>query len=238
MIIGIGAMAASVAASYATRSSILGNTVGDLASGVTKEVGSGVLLYPQSRENELEADRIGLFLLADAGYDPRAAIDFWARAVDDPDFSASLPFFSSHPPARERLAQLQQLLPSAEQRFARRGNPGTPAQAWSAGVPSVHPPVGSTRGLPPPPDTFAVTLPAPSGSGLAPTLAATLSQEFRVEHEGAVLYERPSTSSRAVGEFRRGAVLQGRPYGKGWVRVEIPDRGYLSERSVAQTSLP
>jgi len=36
-------------------------------------------MLPHSREQELEADRIGLIYMARAGYDPREAVAFWQR---------------------------------------------------------------------------------------------------------------------------------------------------------------
>ncbi len=68
-------------------------------------------VQPYSREKELEADSIGLMLMAQAGYDPRAAITFWKK------FGAQgqrIPeFLSTHPDPGHRIANLQRLMPQA-----------------------------------------------------------------------------------------------------------------------------
>lgn len=74
----------------------------------------GVIL-PYSRAHELEADALGLLYMARAGYDPRAAIDFWRRFAE---YNArrggeTLEFLSTHPVDERRLAQLQELMPRA-----------------------------------------------------------------------------------------------------------------------------
>lgn len=70
----------------------------------------GVLL-PYSRDQELEADRLGLLLMAEAGYDPREALDFWANMSSagprPPEFA------STHPAPGSRIAQIESLLPEA-----------------------------------------------------------------------------------------------------------------------------
>ena len=71
----------------------------------------GVLL-PYSRLQESEADRIGLILMAKAGYDPREAIGFWERMAKagGPKTSA---FLSTHPTDEKRVAQIKQWMPEA-----------------------------------------------------------------------------------------------------------------------------
>jgi predicted Zn-dependent protease len=65
-----------------------------------------------SRDNEREADQIGLELMARAGYDPREAATIWEaldqerRAGKDSD---PLIFFATHPPTDERIDTLKDL---------------------------------------------------------------------------------------------------------------------------------
>lgn len=81
---------------------------GLLGAGVTY----GVEL-PFSRQQEAEADRIGLILMAKAGYDPRAAIDFWQRMSAASRGNQPLEFMSDHPSDANRIAALEQQLPEA-----------------------------------------------------------------------------------------------------------------------------
>lgn len=66
---------------------------------------------PNSREQESEADRIGLELMARAGYAPTEAISLWKKMIADGDKSAS--WMSTHPSGTQRIADLQALLPNA-----------------------------------------------------------------------------------------------------------------------------
>ncbi len=68
----------------------------------------GVLL-PYSREQESEADYIGLLLAADAGYDPREAPKVWQRMKND----GGQEFLSTHPSHGTRIKQLKQWMPEA-----------------------------------------------------------------------------------------------------------------------------
>ncbi|HHY84426.1 MAG TPA: M48 family metallopeptidase [Verrucomicrobia bacterium] len=80
---------------------------------------------PHSRRQELEADRIGLMYMARAGYDPRAALDFWTRFSD---YMAEMGaggsgwlqrFLSTHPVDEVRIKELKRHLPEAEAEFSR-----------------------------------------------------------------------------------------------------------------------
>ncbi len=75
----------------------------------------GVLL-PYSRRHESEADRIGLILMARAGYDPRSAIPFWQRMGD---LGGARPpeFLSTHPEPERRVEDIRGYLPEALQYY-------------------------------------------------------------------------------------------------------------------------
>jgi predicted Zn-dependent protease len=72
----------------------------------------GVML-PFSRAHESEADKMGLFLAANAGYDPNAAIGLWQRMGA---LGGARPpqFLSTHPSEETRIERLRELMPEAE----------------------------------------------------------------------------------------------------------------------------
>jgi predicted Zn-dependent protease len=83
------------------------------AYGIGAQVG---VLLPYSRQHESEADRIGLILMAQAGYDPRAAIPFWQRMAAEG--GAGPPeFLSTHPNPETRIADIRGHLPEALQYY-------------------------------------------------------------------------------------------------------------------------
>lgn len=71
----------------------------------------GVLL-PYSRLQESEADRIGVLLMAKAGYDPHEAVYLWERMAQE---AGPRPpeFLSTHPAPARRIQDLKALLPNA-----------------------------------------------------------------------------------------------------------------------------
>ncbi len=72
----------------------------------------GVLL-PNSRKQELEADRYGLIFAAIAGYNPQEAIPFWERMAAAAGDGKPPVFLSSHPADDTRIAQLKKYMPEA-----------------------------------------------------------------------------------------------------------------------------
>jgi predicted Zn-dependent protease len=76
-------------------------------------IGTGVgVLLPYSRLHESEADRIGLILMAKAGYDPREAVPFWQRM--NKESKKRMPeFLSTHPAPETRIRQIEALIPEA-----------------------------------------------------------------------------------------------------------------------------
>jgi predicted Zn-dependent protease len=88
----------------------------------TSALGTAMVL-PNSRENEQEADRIGVELAARAGYDPRAAITLWEKMTKTSGGNAPPQWLSTHPSHETRIRDLQdysqRVLPLYEQ--ARKG---------------------------------------------------------------------------------------------------------------------
>lgn len=72
----------------------------------------GVIL-PFSRKHEMEADQIGIMLMAKAGYDPSEAPVFWERFASSKTGAAQMEWMSTHPSDAHRSAALRELLPQA-----------------------------------------------------------------------------------------------------------------------------
>jgi predicted Zn-dependent protease len=70
------------------------------------------ILLPYSRVHESEADRIGLVLMAKAGYDPRQAIPFWER-MNAKGEARTPEFLSTHPAPESRIEDLKRYVPEA-----------------------------------------------------------------------------------------------------------------------------
>ena len=73
---------------------------------LTGTVSQAVFVLPNSRENEQEADIIGVELAARAGYDPRAALTLWQKMAQAS--SGGPPeWLSTHPSNETRIRELQ-----------------------------------------------------------------------------------------------------------------------------------
>jgi len=80
------------------------------------------ILLPFSREHESEADHIGLFYMAKAGYDPSEAIGLWER-MEAKGGSGPWEFLSTHPSPETRRTQIQAWLPEAKLYYTDRTRP-------------------------------------------------------------------------------------------------------------------
>lgn len=76
-----------------------------------------LLSMPWGREQELEADEIGLIYMARAGYDPDQAIAFWQRMAAGSQ-GAPPEFLSTHPSDDSRIAALKDNLRKARTIYA------------------------------------------------------------------------------------------------------------------------
>ncbi len=92
------------------------------AAGAATQVG---VMLPFSRKHESEADEIGLYLMAMAGYDVTAAAPFWQRMQANSSGQAPPEFLSTHPAPGRRSDNLQQLVPKAREYATKYPVPGS-----------------------------------------------------------------------------------------------------------------
>lgn len=81
------------------------NVTGSIARG-----GANLLTLEFSRENESEADLVGMELAARAGFDPRAGVTLWQK-MSAANKGAPPQFLSTHPSGSTRIADIQRNLP-------------------------------------------------------------------------------------------------------------------------------
>lgn len=78
-------------------------------------------MLPFSRSHESEGDKIGLILMAIAGYDPTTAVAFWERMSANSGGKSQPEFLSTHPSDANRIAKLKSLIPEAKIEAAKFG---------------------------------------------------------------------------------------------------------------------
>lgn len=103
--------------------------------GLTAAMGAaqvGILL-PYSRAHESEADHIGLELMADAGFDPREAVQLWKNMAKGAG-GAPPEILSTHPSNQTRIDQLEEWLKDVTPRFDRAKAAGRIPQCRLAGM--------------------------------------------------------------------------------------------------------
>lgn len=123
-----------VSDNYAAQAAVAAGTVyagtrGTNAGAVAAALGLGAevgILLPFSRTQESEADTLGQRYMAQAGFDPRAAVTLWQK-MDAKGGAKPPAFLSTHPAPGNRAqslgAQAQQLLPQWQQAQANGHKP-------------------------------------------------------------------------------------------------------------------
>jgi len=103
-----------VSRAYAQQVALLGLAVvtgaGTGALDLANQVASVTFQLPHSREQESEADIMGLELMSRAGYDPHAAVSVWKKMMEAQK-SNPPEFLSTHPSSSNRVAELEARIP-------------------------------------------------------------------------------------------------------------------------------
>jgi len=85
-------------------------------------MGGQLLTLTFSREDESEADLVGMELAARAGYDPAAGISLWQK-MGAASKGAPPQWLSTHPAGPTRIRDIQANLPKVEGLYARADKP-------------------------------------------------------------------------------------------------------------------
>jgi predicted Zn-dependent protease len=103
-------------------------------------MGGQLLTLKFSREDESEADIVGMELAARAGYDPKAGVTLWQKMLGA-NKGAPPQFLSTHPSGSTRIQDIEAKLPKVVPLYAAAEKPprqfGPPAKAPAASAPSA-----------------------------------------------------------------------------------------------------
>lgn len=126
----VGQLATMVGVAAASGSSQAAQAAGDGYAGAMNMA----VMLPNSREMEYEADHIGLLLMAKAGYDPHAAIEFWQKMLKQAGGKGKSDFMSTHPTEAKRIDALRAMLPEAMRYYRPRDDGTSGSSGGSTGV--------------------------------------------------------------------------------------------------------
>ena len=89
---------------------LVGSQYGEGAAQATTQVGGaaaqGLILLPNNRTQESEADVVGQQLMARAGFNPQQAVNLWENMISASGGARAPEFLSTHPDPRSRLSEL------------------------------------------------------------------------------------------------------------------------------------
>lgn len=89
--------------------------LGDVAA----SIGTQLLTLRFSREDETEADLVGLELAARGGYNPQASVSLWQKMSQASGGAGGPNFLSTHPSSPDRILQLQANVPKVQGLYER-----------------------------------------------------------------------------------------------------------------------
>ncbi len=206
MIAGVAGQAA-----YST----IGGTAGAMGGQLASLLAQALLVNPGSQRMELEADHIGLFMLAKAGYNPDEAIVFWKKMQFQTGDSGSLAFLSTHPPSSERIQELEKLLPRA-----RSNNPySDSADSFSRNFDSredsfTREANDNVPSFDRQQDSFDINQGQPTG------------EYWEVVEDWAAVYFEPSLNARLKTHLFHGQKVEVEHSRAGWLKLRKPVEGY------------
>ncbi|MDO8455552.1 MAG: M48 family metallopeptidase [Burkholderiaceae bacterium] len=90
-------------------------SLGDVAA----SVGTQLLTLRFSRDDETDADLVGLELAARGGYRPQAAVSLWEKMAQAGGGASGPSFLSTHPSGPDRIDQLQRNVPKVQGLYQR-----------------------------------------------------------------------------------------------------------------------
>ncbi|MDB5742435.1 MAG: peptidase Ste24p [Polaromonas sp.] len=94
---------------------------------VAANVGTQLLTLRFSREDETDADLVGLELAARAGYNPQAAVSLWEKMGKAGGGAGGPGFLSTHPSGPQRIQELQANVPKVQGLYQRARGQAAPA---------------------------------------------------------------------------------------------------------------
>ncbi len=176
-----------------------------LADSLVRSTMEAVLVNPDLKRKELEADQVGLFLMAEAGFDPERAVSFWERIKDDPDFGGfPIAFLSSHPSSEDRFLRLQQLLPEAEEVY--------------------H---GKRK------DSRFIADPGRSDFVLSQREVSARKETWVVLEPTAAVMDAPKAEAKRVGTLKVGAKVTVVGHRGPWLEISEPSQGFVKGTDLA-----
>ncbi len=105
----------------------MGAQMGGVDPGLVNAGAQYGLLLPYGRNQESQADQVGLMLAAAACYNPEEAVPLWERMSQIGGGKRPPEFASTHPDPANRIQRLKQMMPQAKAMYAKYCGGGAPS---------------------------------------------------------------------------------------------------------------